>query len=319
MSFSGIGSRAGLVLGAGGTLGGVWTIAILHELGERLGWTPADAEIVVGTSAGSELAALLATRVSPAQLLAAALGSRDADPRLVARFADPPAPYPPRPRLGMTAPGLARHLPSLLGLSGLLPIGGGDASFLDRALAGRGEGAWPARPAPWIVAVDVETGERVAFGAPGAPRATLREAVRASWAIPGWFPPVAIGGRRYLDGGVVSPTSADLLAESGLDTVIVIAPMASTDQGRRHGLARVEGAMRAVMRRALDAEVALLRGAGIRVVRIEPGPEDLDVIGPNLMDGARRHAVLECSLRTARRTVAAALTQAPRPSLGAYA
>jgi NTE family protein len=82
----------------------------------------------------------------------------------------------------------------------------------------------------WIAAVDYDSGQRTVFGRDGAPPATVGDAVLASCSIPGWFAPQAIGGRRYVDGGVRSSTSVGLLAEDGaprLDEVYVLAPMAS--------------------------------------------------------------------------------------------
>ena len=70
------------------------------------------------------------------------------------------------------------------------------------------------------------------FGRPGAPRATLADAVVASCSIPGWYEPAVIGGRRYVDGGVRSPTSLRSLARTGVDEVFVLAPMASVVAGR---------------------------------------------------------------------------------------
>jgi NTE family protein len=217
---------------------------------------------------------------------------------------------------------VSRSSPRLTAIAGVLPVGRGDAAFLDEVAhacaststthtAGplASTGPWVQHPATWLVAVDFEDGGRVAFGRPGAPRASLAEALRASWAVPGWFPPVSIAGRRYVDGGVASPASADMLADVDVDEVIVLAPMASTTQGPRRGLGRVEGAVRTHMRRTLDREIALLRARGKRIVRIEPGPEDLAVMGPNFMDGSRRLRVLEASLRSTRRTVRAALEQ----------
>ena len=64
----------------------------------------------------------------------------------------------------------------------------------------------------WIVAVDLDVGRRVVFGAPGRRPSTVGEAVEASCAIPGYFAPVTIDGTRYVDGGVHSTTNGDLLA-----------------------------------------------------------------------------------------------------------
>jgi NTE family protein len=305
------GARRALVLGCGGTLGAAWSIAVLDAIAHALGWDPRSADVLVGTSAGAGLAAMLGAGVGVERLLEASLGGPGADAALARHFASPPGALPPLPRPRLGSPRLlwARGARALTSLAGLLPVGRGDAAFLDdvaRACVSAG-GRWVVHPATWLVAVDFDDGGRVAFGRAGAPRASLPEALRASWAVPGWFPPVPVAGRRYVDGGVASPASADLLADTDVDEVIVVAPMASTTQGPRRGLGRIEGALRGHMRRTLDREVALLRARGKRVVRVEPGPEDLAVLGPNFMDGARRLRVLESSLRTAPRAVRAAL------------
>ncbi|MGZ3453041.1 MAG: patatin-like phospholipase family protein [Polyangiales bacterium] len=301
----------GLVLGCGGTLGAAWSIASLFEVSRALDWDPRTAEVIVGTSAGSELATLIGSGLGAEELLDAELGAKSADPFLARYFATPPRAFPPLPRARLGSPGLffARTVSPLTACLGLLPIGRDDPSFLDALVDARVRGDWVPHRATRIVAVDFDTGARVAFGSKNAPPATMREAVRASWAIPGWFPPVSIGGRRYVDGGIVSPASADLLVGERLDEAIVIAPMASTDQGPRTGLGRIEGAVREHMRRTLDREIQRLREAGTRVLRIEPTAEDLAVMGPNFMDGSRRLRVLESSLRTTRRNVRAALAR----------
>jgi NTE family protein len=254
---------------------------------------------------------LLASGTSAEELLDAQLGSERADPVLARRFATPPGALPGMPALRLTAPGLALRprVRGLTALAALAPAGRGDASFLDALVAAKVRAPWVPHPRTWIVAVDLASGERVAFGAKGAPDATIAQAVRASWAVPGFYAPVAIGGRRYADGGIASPASADLALPLALDEVIVLAPMASSDPWQPRGLARVEARVRAWMRRTLDAEVATLRATGTRVVRLEPGAEDLAVMGANFMDGTRRLSVLESSLRTTRRAVRAALEQ----------
>ena len=122
----------------------------------------------------------------------------------------------------------------------------------------------------------------------------LRDAVRASWAVPGWYPAVQIGGERYLDGGVLSTASADLLAGMGLDEVVVVAPMASDDGSRVGGLGGIAEAMlRRPMSRRLDTEVAAVEASGARVVRIHPSSTELTSMGPNFMNPRRRIAALE--------------------------
>jgi NTE family protein len=89
--------------------------------------------------------------------------------------------------------------------------------------------AAPARGRTWITAVDYDSGGRVAFGRDGVPAATLPEAVAASCSVPGWYRPAVIGSHRYVDGGVRSPTNADLLARAEVTQAYVLAPAASLD------------------------------------------------------------------------------------------
>jgi NTE family protein len=135
------------------------------------------------------------------------------------------------------------------------------------------------------------------------------EAVLASCSIPGWFAPQTIGGRRYVDGGVRSSTSLGLLAEDGapaLDEVYVLAPMASHAYDRpRDPLSAAERAVRMVLTRWLDAEVAAVRDRGVAVTVVTPGPADLAAMGGNLMNPRRRDRVLETSLETSALALAA--------------
>ncbi|MEE1832139.1 patatin-like phospholipase family protein [Streptomyces sp. SP17KL33] len=312
----------GLVLGCGGTLGAAWTIAALHALRRAVGWDPREADVLVGTSAGAEVAALLGAGVGVEELLAAQLGRPDARPDLLRHFASPPRALPPRPAAFLGSPGLARRAlrgaaPALAGLSGLLPQGRGDTRWL-AALADYlvPAGQWVPHPATWLVATDFDTGRRTVFGHPDTRPAALRDALRASWAVPGWFPPVRIGGGRYADGGILSTASADLLVPSGLDEVYVVAPMSSRSPGPRRGLGRAAALLRRAMTRTLDAECAALRATGTRVVRIEPDAADLEVMGGNLMDPRRRLTVLETALRTTRAHVREAPGETVREAAG---
>ncbi|MBM0124811.1 patatin-like phospholipase family protein [Pimelobacter simplex] len=288
-----------LVIGCGGTLGFAWTAAVLAEL-ERQGWDPRTADVLVGTSAGAELVARLGAGMSAAD--------RQDDggdpPRAL-----PPLPRPGLPGLGLTRAALTGRADLLAGLAGLLPRGGGDPQWLvdlgDR-LAEPGS-RWVAHPRTWLVAADARTGERLALGRADAPQATLGQAIAASWAIPGWFPPVRIGERAYLDGGAVSPTSADLLIpgvqDGSIDEVLVVAPMSSAGGAPAHGLSRVERLLRRAMTRRVDREVDALRAAGARVARIEPTAADLDAMGANFMDASRLPLVRDTATRSARTLV----------------
>jgi NTE family protein len=132
----------------------------------------------------------------------------------------------------------------------------------------------------------------------------------ASCSIPGWFAPVEINGRSYVDGGTLSPTSLDLLAGRGLDEVIVLAPMISFDYDEPPTVvARMERRFRRAMTKRALHEAGKVRRSGTAVTLLGPGREDLEAIGVNLMDHRRRSAVLDTSLRT----TAAALADTTSP------
>lgn len=305
-------TRRALAVGCGGALGFAWTAVALQALEEQLGWDVRTAEVLLGTSAGAEIVAALGSGRTPQDLLDALDGMDHADPLLAAHVAAhpgsvPPAPALALPALGLVRAGIARRSP-YAAIAGLLPRGRGDATWLREygdALAG--PDGWTRHPRTWIVAADVATGERVAFGAPGAPAAGLGEAVAASWAIPGWFPPVEIAGRRFLDGGAVSSASADLLVDQPLDEVVVVAPMTSEGGAAATGAARVERLLRSQMTSGLDKEIGALRAAGVRVIRVEPGPDELAAMGPNFMDLSRRAATLAAARSAVPGRVAAAI------------
>jgi NTE family protein len=109
-----------------------------------------------------------------------------------------------------------------------------------------------------------------------------------------------------VDGGVRSVTSLGLLAGQGVDEVCVLAPMASLVADRRYAPhMHLERRVRSLLTYLLMREVRELRAAGVKVTVLTPGPEDLAVMGVNLMDPRRRQAVLETSLRTSPAALAA--------------
>ncbi len=156
------------------------------------------------------------------------------------------------------------------------------------------DGRWAPHPAFWTVACDYETGRRTVFGRHDAPTAQLADAVAASCAIPGFYHPVEIAGRRYVDGGLRSTSNADVLRESGCDLVLCLNPMSSLHAGEPRTLGeRLALGMRSASGRRLGGEARTLREAGSDVVLLQPTVHDLDAMGTNLMSTARRHEVIE--------------------------
>jgi NTE family protein len=300
-------TRRGLVLGAGGVLGASWTIGALKAVQDATGWDPRTAEVVIGTSAGSVLAAFVANGVSVEQLLNHQRGIVVPGDPVVEYDADNERALPLWPRPGLGSARLLRNVvrhPSRITPMGaavsILPRGRGSlerVGALVEAVCPAGE--WATHANCWIVAMDYDTGKRIPFGRVGSPPAGLSEAVMASCAIPGWYAPVTIGGRRYVDGGACSPTSLDLVIPLELDEVFVLSPMTSFDYDRPTSrLARLERQFRRVVTKRLLKEAVKVRKSGTAVVMLGPGAEDLETIGANLMDASRRTTVLETSLRT---------------------
>ncbi len=297
-------TRRGLVLGAGGVLGAAWTMGALDALQREYGWDPREAEVLVGTSAGSVLAASLGCGVGVDELLATQRGTAGSR---VTYDHDAGGARPPLPRPGIGSPRGAvrallnpRRTTPMMALSTVLPQGRGSIEAVGQLVdAVVCDGGWSAHPQTWVVAMDYDSGRRVVFGREGAPEVRLRDAVMASCAIPGWYAPVRASGRRYVDGGACSPTSLDLVAQLGLDEVVVLSPMTSLDYDAPSAVAsRVERRLRRLVTRRVVGEVKKVAATGTRVTLLGPGAEDLDAIGSNMMDPRRRERVLETSLRT---------------------
>ena len=298
--------RRGLVLGAGGVLGAAWTIGALSAVQDALGWDPREAEVLIGTSAGSVLVSALSCGVGVQQLLDHQQGKVDAriefDPDKDSGSALPPLPRPfvGSPR-GLASSALRPWKTSAMAaLATALPQGRGSIEPVGRLVDGvLPAGGWAPHPAAWVVAMDYDSGRRVPFGRPGAPPAALRDAVMASCAIPGWYSPITIGRRRYVDGGVCSPTSVDLVAKLRLDEVVVLSPMTSLSYDSPDTLtARIERRFRRLVTKRVIGEIKRVAATGTKVTFLGPTAEDLAVIGANMMDPRRRTEVLETSLRT---------------------
>lgn len=307
--------RRALVFGGGGVLGGTWAVGALSAWQDVTGLNPKDVDIIVGTSAGSVLASLVASGVSIEELITHYKDQQVTTGPLAGYEWDPDRATggnrPGLPKLrGPGSPALIRsslrnfgQLPATAVLSAFLPEGGRSLERIGHLIdAVTPFGEWSDHPNLWVVATDYSDGHRVVFGRPGAPVAPLASAVMASCAIPGWFTPVDIGGRTYIDGGAVSATSVDVLAHTGVDEVYVIAPMVSFESDSPTGIqARLERRWRSQVTKVCRDEMALVRAAGASVYALGPGPQDLEAIGANLMDSRRRELVLDTSLRTSAR------------------
>jgi NTE family protein len=298
-------------------MGGAWLTGGLEALATETGWDPASADYVVGTSAGSMMGALVASGIPPWFMVAHSQGrtfeglvGNDGQPQGTADRAAGATfgLHRAAPRLGPGSWGLIRrsltaprlHRPPAL-LAGWLPQGVISTAPLSDTVRRVVPSGWSDHPNLWVVACDYADGHRVAFGREDAPPAELADAVAASCAIPGFYRPVTIGRRRYVDGGLWSTSNLDILRNADLDLVICLNPASSLHPPFAWNPAeRVAGAMRRLSGRRLGSETKILRAAGTEVVLIQPTTEDHAAMGPNLMSTKNRNPVIETAIRTVR-------------------
>ena len=289
-----------LVLGGGGILGEAWMTAVLAGLDEAAGFDARGCDGYVGTSAGSIVAAALTAGTEPR----ARLGELPEQPPVPASELARERHLFARPlELALAAGGTAAAPLAAVGLRST--VAGG--ALLRRAALGRvrtgrrslahlgGEleraGArFDGRLS--ISAVEVETGRRVMFGEPGAPRVSVGAAVEASCAIPGVFRPVVLDGRSYVDGGVWSPTNLDRAPAGRGTRVLCLNPTGSM----RPSIGRPLGVVGVLSRSLAAVEALTLTRRGARVTTISPDAESLAAMGANLMDARPRARVIAAGL-----------------------
>ena len=252
-----------LVLGGGGVTGVAWEIGLIAGLA-GLGIDLAAADVIIGTSAGSvvgaditsgqELEAVYQAQLAPPVPEPAARMGWGVIGRLLWVMSTSRDPVRARARIGHWALA-ARTMP--------------EAARRKVIEARLPASDWPAKVLK-ITAVDARTGEFVVFDSAGD--ADLVDAVGASCAVPGVWPPVTIGDRRFVDGGVRSVANADLAA--GYGRVVIVAPVIK-------GVGHLTSPGR---------QAAALTAAGARVVLMQPDRAAVRAIGRNVLDPSRRAA-----------------------------
>jgi NTE family protein len=278
-----------LVLGGGGLSGVAWETGVLAGLAAG-GADVTAADYVLGTSAGATVAAQLGSGLSLTELFerqtVPELQSAELSPdigrviELMESWEKLPLEYPDpvelRREVGQRA----------------LTVETVPEAERRAVIAGRlPQHSWPSRKLA-VVAVEASTGDVRVFDKDSG--ADLVDAVTASCAIPGIWPPVTIGTGRYIDGGTRSAVNADLAA--GYRRVLILAPMADP---------------------ALDGQVAGLVAAGeeVQVQVITPDDESTAAFGLNPLDPAVRAPAAQAGYTQGQRAAAAVarLWQRPDP------
>jgi len=294
-----------LALGGGGILGEAWMNAVLAGLEEQGAIDPRACRGYLGTSAGSIVAAALAAGIAPAERLDLTAGA--SAPR-APRSETPPGSSLSRALGAMVDAGSAAAAPlASIAIGTSAPAGAilrrtllrgvrpGERSLGQLASAVRRSGVrWDGRLR--VCALEIESGRRVVFGAPGAPSVEVATAVCASCAIPGFFEPVKAAGRTFVDGGAWSPTNLDALDVEPGERVLCLNPTGSL-RGSTRGIA---GAIGSVSRGIAAGEALALRHRGAQVEIVSPDPGAAAAMGANLMDPTGRDAVIEAGLAQGR-------------------
>ena len=249
-----------LVLGSGGITGAAWEVGLVAGLAAH-GLDLTSADMILGSSAGSlagaqltsgtSLAGLYAAQCAPPEVAVSATMGRALMLRYGLAVFTPGTAARARKRLGR----VARRSPPLAEAERRAVIGAWLPSH-----------EWPAQRL-LIAAVDADTAECATFDS--ASGVSLIEAVSASCAVPGVWPPVQINGRRWMDGGMRSAANADLAA--GFDRVVVLAPL-------WRGMRVMPPALR---------QCQQLAAAGSAVVLVTPNAESVAAMG-NVLDSAGR-------------------------------
>ncbi len=285
-----------LALGGGGVLGEAWLSAVLAGIAQGGGFDARESKQLIGTSAGSIVAASLVAGIDPAERLSLS-GARfptdgHADPEpaqeaggaLAAALELGGAAVAPLASLALhsTAPGGAILRRAMLRR---VPVGEQSMAELGHII----DAAAPVFDGRLLIAaVELGSGRRVIFGSPGAPSCTVSQAVIASCAIPGVFSPMRIGNREYVDGGAWSPTNMDAVPVERGARVICLNPTGSLRPSR----GALAGAFGPLSRAAASGEALALRHRGASVQTINPDAASARAMGINLMSRSRRAAVI---------------------------
>ena len=298
--------KVGLALAGGGPLGAIYEIGALCALEEAVPGLDLNAlDGYVGVSAGGFVAAGLANGMTPRQLCAAFIEN------------DGPRSDIVRPNL-FIRPALAEYARRLAALPGLVAMAGFGFAFKGRSLLASLEHLGRALPtglfssgplerqmrsllsAPGrsndfrqlrgrkdgrrlvLVATDLDSGETAPFGLPGWNHVPISEAVAASAALPGLFPPVPINGRWYVDGALKKTLHARVLLDMGLDLVLCLNPLVPFDatHAQRH---RVLGEADERIPRLVDGGLPVVLSQTFRSLihsRLELGMQGYDSSHP---------------------------------------
>ena len=312
-------SKTALVLGGGGFTGAVYEIGALRALDLlSVNRTVNQFDVYVGTSAGSFVASLAANGVTPEEMMRVVNQQvptpfRDIDlgtllrPNLV-EYAKTGIKLPLKTMrlLREVAPQLGQIslMDIVLGLGESLPSGvysgGGIERYVRDVLSDpdRTDDFRLLEPELFLTATDLDTCERIVFGAEGWDDIPISTAVRASTALPMVYAPVEVNGRELIDGGIVSTTNLDIAVEAGAKFIVVVNPLvpfindlANERRVSAMGLPQIGYQTFKLMAYQRLHEMARRweeRYPGVDIVLIEPEPNDELMFQTSIMNFTKR-------------------------------
>lgn len=339
-------SKTALVLGGGGFTGAVYEIGALRAFDlMAVNSTVNDFDIYVGTSAGSFVGSMVANGITPDEMM------KVLDEQPESEFDGVGLTTLLRPNyrgyletlvslplksismLRATLPRLREMSAMDFGvlLASALPSGlystAGVGDYVRQIMseeAGRTNRFQDLERELYIVATDVDTAERIVFGAPGWDHEPISKAVECSTALPIVYAPVEVGGRHLIDGGIPSTTNIDIAVENGAELIVVLNPLVPYVNDFENRIPTLLGSR---TRRVADLGMPSIaqqafkliahsrlhlvvdhwkeKYPGVDIILVEPEANDEIMFGTSAMDFSQRRAIARHGFESVRSALAA--------------
>lgn len=324
--------RIGLAIAGGGPIGAMYELGALRALDDAIEGLDLNAlDVYVGVSSGSFLAAALANGMGTAQMFRIFITGSDVELEFrPEQFLRPAVMEYARRATGLPLslarlwrdwarrPGSASFSDLLDHMASLVPTGvfdnAGIESFLRQAFTtqGRSNDFRELERKLFVVAVDINSGEAIRFGAPGWDDVPISKAIQASSALPGLYPPVEVRGRQLVDGALRRTMHASVALDEGIDLLLGINPLVPFDASRstsaRHPQRLTSGGLPVVLSQTFRTllqsrmEVGLAKYTqtypGVDQLVFEPNPEDGEMFFTSIFGYRSRARVCDYAYRS---------------------
>lgn len=326
-------TRVGLAIAGGGPIGGMYELGALRALDVAIeGLDLTRMHVYVGVSSGAFLAAGLANRMTPTEMLRVFITGDGEDAKFrPERFLRPAFHEYLKRAVGvprilfdwwrdmLTRPGDISVSEVLMRFGALVPTGLFDNDEIERFLRdaftrhGRTNDFRELHRKLFVVAVDLDNGEAVRFGGPGWEDVPISRAVQASSALPGLYPPVEVRTRNFVDGALRRTMHASVALDQDIDLLIGLNPLVPFDatlaqaEGRPHPDSLITGGLPAVLSQTFRTLLQSRMQVGMAKylhdyehtdqIVFEPNPDDAEMFFTNVFSYSSRQRVCEHAYR----------------------